>query len=187
MKKWSLVSIALVVSLLASTTFWVGTKPKVSLVETSTLAFTPDFFLQGVNARRFNEAGNIIEKVVAQEIKHYDLEAGILFLTFPKITKYQIDTNWTISANSGNILIDSNDITLSEMANAVKGLGSNEQIILTADTIKYIDKKQILTSVGNASLHSAQEHIQADEITAFFKSNTLDIKGSVRGSHETLN
>ncbi len=96
-------------------------------------------------------------------------------------------TSWTISADSGRIKNDSNDITLSTMAKAIKDLGSNEQITLTANTIKYLEKEQILTSVGNASIYSAQEYIQADEITAFIKTNTLDIKGSVKGSHDISN
>lgn len=186
MRKWSLISIILVVLLLATTSFWLGVTPKSNLVEVSNLSSIPDFFLEGVHITQFDSKGEKTQQTQAKELKHYNSIRDTV-LVAPIITDYQNNDIWVVSAQNGIIKNTTNDIILSDTARAVKNPDTKQETIFSADTFRYLNQDNILIGEGNISINSAKEHIQADTITAFLDSNTLEIKGSVRGTYETNN
>ena len=184
MNKWPLLSIVLVVALLASATFWFGVTPKTSLVGTDSLSSTPNFFVQGITVSQYNEKGELAEQIKAKEYKHYE-NRSIALLTFPEITKSQSGNTWQISAKKGSITNENNNLTFEGKVQAIKNKGLDNEITLSADKMEYFDKHKTLIGLGNTSIVSARETIQADKITLFINTNILNIEGSVRGTYDT--
>jgi LPS export ABC transporter protein LptC len=182
-QKWTLVSIALGAMLVFSSTFWFGLTPKQSLVQKSELESAPDFFLEGVETKTFNIDGQLTEKLLAKEIKHYPMQ-GESHLIEPIVSRTQNGSIWVASSETGLIKDSSNDILLNGSAKITNQSNESVPTVITSNSIIYTDKDQSITSLGKANITSAQGNIKADTITAFTSTNKVTMQGSVRGSYE---
>lgn len=182
-QKWTLLSIALGALLVFGFTFWFGLTPKQNLVQKSALESAPDYFLEGVEAKTFDQNGILVEKVIANEVKHFPV-SGESRLIKPKITKFDTDSSWTASGNSGVMTDAKRDIVLTGAAKIINQPKNKAITTITSSTIIYADKDKSITSLGNASIISAQGSVKADTITAFTNSSKITMQGSVRGSYE---
>lgn len=187
MKKWAFISMMLAIALLASTTFWIGNSPKSSLVTPETFASAPNFFMQEMSSSRYDLSGKLVEKLEAQEAKHYQTQDGLLFLDKPNIQIHSQDASWIIQSNAGMAAMANNQITLTNKVKAVKDSNTDRQVTLMSDTLNYSSVENTLVSSGNVSVTSSQENIAAEKISTNLNSSTLTIEGSVRGTHETHN
>ena len=182
-QKWTYLSLVLGAVLVFGFTFWFGLAPKQNLVKTSILESAPDYFLEGVEAKTFDENGQLIEKVLASEVKHFPVP-GESRLQRPIITKIQNSNHWTASSETGLIKDEDRDIIFTGSAKIVSQADQEPTTTITSNTIIYADKEQSITSIGNATVISEQGNVKADTITAFTHSNKVTMQGSVRGSYE---
>ena len=177
-------SLFVIVFALAAFLFWYGSKPTQNLVKTESLKSSPDYFITKVTVKRFDNDGFLIEETNADQTLHYINESKTL-LEKPDTKRNSKSGSWSARADKGVIEDGSNDILLTENANATKKYLTSEDISLSADSVHYLDKKQSLTSSGNAKLFSTQGETSADTITTFINSEEVIMTGSVRGKYET--
>jgi len=182
-QKWTLFSLILGAFLVFGFTFWFGLAPKQSLVQKSILESAPDYFLEGVEAKTFDENGLLVESILADEVKHFPLP-GESRLIKPSITKIQKSNHWTASSDTGLMKDKERDIIFTGSAKIVSQANSQPATTITANTIIYADKDGSITNIGNATVLSPQGNVKADTITAFTNSSKVTMQGSVRGSYE---
>ncbi|AEF55014.1 LPS export ABC transporter periplasmic protein LptC [Marinomonas posidonica] len=172
-------------AIIAVALFWYQTTPKVNLVATESLSSTPDYFITDVKAQRFDAQGKLIEAIHAKQTLHY-IQAAKTLLEQPNVDRYSTDSSWHAEAQQGIIEDGSNDILLTNNAEAVKKYQQSEDILLNADAIHYLDQDKSLTSQGNATLTSTQGKTSAGTITTYINSEEVIMTGSVRGNYETI-
>jgi len=166
--------------------FWYGAKPKQNLVSTEILSSSPDYFITQIDVKTFNEDGELIESLSSKQAFHYVNESKTL-LNLPSVERRSDSGSWSAKADKGVIHDGSNDILLTENAEATKKYLQSEDITLNADSVHYLDKDQSLTSSGNATLSSTQGETSASEIITYINTEEVVMTGSVRGKYETAN
>ncbi|MEP3351365.1 MAG: LPS export ABC transporter periplasmic protein LptC [Marinomonas sp.] len=164
---------------------WHGTSPQKNLIPTDSLSSSPDYFITQVTIKEFNQNGELIETLNAKQTLHYVDDSKTL-LDSPSVARKSESGTWSAKANKGIIHDGSNDILLTDKAEAVKTYLQSEDIKLSADSIHYLDKDQSLTSQGSPMLVSTQGETSADKITTYINSEKVIMTGSVRGTYETL-
>lgn len=164
--------------------FWANSSPKKNLVTADDLSSTPDYFITKINAKEFDQNGNLIETLTAKKGLHYTQEARTLLET-PEVKRTDSTGKWEATGKKGIVDDGSRDILLTNNATAVKHYLESPDITLNADNIHYLDKDQTLTSTGNAELHSTQGETSADTIVTYINSEQVEMTGSVRGKYET--
>lgn len=164
---------------------WHGTSPQKNLVQAEALSSSPDYFITQVSIKEFNQDGELVETLNAQQAVHYVDDSKTL-LELPSLARISATGTWSAKANKGIIHDGSNDILLSDKAEAVKTYPQSEDIKLSADSIHYLDEDQSLTSQGSPVLVSTQGETSADKITTYINSEKVIMTGSVRGTYETL-
>ena len=183
-QKWTICSIAIGAVLVFGFTFWFGLTPTQNLVQKSALESAPDYFLEGVEAKTFNLEGHLVEKVIAQEVKHFPM-SGESRLIKPQITKSEQNNRWTASSDTGLMTDAKRDIILTGSAKIINQQNeTSAATTISSNTIIYADKDKSITSLGDARVTSPQGTIKADTITAFTNENKVTMQGSVRGSYE---
>ena len=182
-QKWAFASLIFGTLIVFGFTFWVGLTPKQTLVKKSILESAPDYFLEEVEAKTFDINGRLVEKIVAEEIKHFPL-SGESRLKKPTITKIQTDNQWTALSDTGLMKDAERDIIFNGSAKIINQSEQKTTTTITSDTMIYADKDGSLTSIGNATVISEQGNVKADTITAFSHSSKVTMQGSVRGSYE---
>lgn len=171
--------------ILAVLVLWYETTPKQNLVKTDVLSSSPDYFITTVKVRVFDEKGALIETLDAEQTLHYIAQSKTL-LEKPSVERQSESGYWNAKAEKGVIEDGSNDILLTENAQATKKYLQSEDIRLTADNVHYLDKDQSLTSYGNARLISPQGETSAGKIITYINSEEVVMTGSVRGKYETV-
>ncbi|WP_229426379.1 LPS export ABC transporter periplasmic protein LptC [Marinomonas profundi] len=164
---------------------WYGIAPKQNLVGTESLSSSPDYFITKVQVREFNAEGVMVETMNAEQTLHYTAKSRTL-LEYPTVEHFSPSGSWNAQAEKGAISDGSNDILLTDNANATKKHLQSDDIKLTADSIHYQDANQSLTSQGNAKLISTQGETTAETITTYVNSEDVVMTGSVRGKYETI-
>ena len=182
-QKWTLASLVLGALLVFAFTFWFGLTPKQSLVQKSILESAPDYFLEGVEAKTFDQNGTLVEKILADEIKHFPI-SGESRLIKPRITKIQKSNHWTALSDTGLMKDKERDIIFTGSAKIVSQTDSQPATTITSNTIIYAEKDGSMTNIGEATVLAPQGIVKADTITAFTHSSKVTMQGAVRGSYE---
>ncbi|BDX02585.1 hypothetical protein MACH16_13330 [Marinomonas pontica] len=164
---------------------WYSTTPIKNLVQTDSLRNSPDYFITKVKVKEFDQNGELIETLNAQQTLHFVTESKTL-LENPSIERYSNSGQWHAKADKGVIDDGSNDILLTDNVIATKTFLKSEDIQLSSNNMHYKDSDKSITSYGAATLTSTQGETSAGTITTYINSEEVVMTGSVRGKYETI-
>ncbi|SBS27360.1 Lipopolysaccharide-assembly, LptC-related [Marinomonas aquimarina] len=170
------------VALVAAVVFLLGSRPTLYILEEQKLSEAPDFFLEGVQLKSFNEAGQLQETIHADAANHYN--AQHTRLTNPVITRSAGNISSIASAKNGLIDDVSDSFTLSEEARVIRYLDQQETARVEASTITYSDEDQTIRGQQQSKLTTQQGITESDSIQFNLVDNTATLDGGVTGHYD---
>lgn len=170
------------VAIVAAVVFLLGNRPTLYILEEQKLSEAPDFFLEGVQVKSFNVAGELQETIHADAANHYIQQHTKL--TNPVITRSTGNISSVASADKGLIDDTSDSFTLSDNAIITRYQGQQESARVEALTITYNDENQNIHGQSQGKLITQQGITESDSIRFNLVDNTATLEGGVKGHYD---
>lgn len=163
--------------------FWLGNRPTLYIVEQQKLSGAPDFFLEGVQSRSFDETGKLEQTLTAVSAYHYTGNRNTL-LNSPIIKSQNANILSVASGKTGTISDATNSFSLQGDASIVRFQNNSEVVRVQANTLVYNDAMQTIQGQHGSKLITAKGTTQSDSIIFDLAQDIATLTGGVTSHYE---
>lgn len=175
------ISIAVVVVVF----FILGNRPTLYLLEEQKLESSPDYFLEQVDSKSFDQNGKVVEEIIAASANHFNDSKTTVF-SHPVFTRIHPEYISIATGEAGEVNDSSKNYSLSGDAKIVRTDIYQKSIEVSAENISYDDQAQTILGEVDASLKSNQLVTHSDKLFFDITNESASLNGGVTSNYEPI-
>jgi len=144
----------------------------------------PDYVITGLSGLETNEQGQVLRRLSASEVRHYDKPRDEAEIDKPVFTLYdQGHEAWRVTALRGTSLAQNTEVLLQDDVHAERRDPKAIPVTLDTDTLHVFPKEERLYSKSIVKVNSPQGQLSSKGIEANIKTGDLVLNENVTGNY----
>ncbi len=156
-------------------------KPSIDVTETLDIELKPDYYVENLQLREFNEQGKLQSSIKTNLLSHY-VEQQQANLESPEIVMYSVDGDiWKMNSSSGTIQDDTRNLSL--LNNVIFKVSDNSKqrkMLLQTETLHFDVVEQSLWTDSPIFAESGSSDFDAIGLQMNLKTEHLQLKEKVK-------
>lgn len=154
----------------------------------------PYAVLHDARTSHFDDDGTLIYEFDAVTLKHFrantqnSSQEDYMLITAPKLTIYNDNTPWHITAKQGKVMAQGEKLTLWDDVKVSQSasLGSQASMELTTQSIDIYPTQKRITTEAHVNITSPNGVVNADGLEVDMMTQRIKLLANVRGQHDPI-